>query len=208
MAKIKLYNLTGNTTGEMDLNDSVFAIEPNQPVVQETVLAYLANQRQGTASTKRRDEVRGGGKKPWKQKGTGNARSGSSRSPVWVGGGSVFGPKPRKYTQNLTKKKKDLAMRSILSYRLANEGLVVFEDFNATEPKTKPVMNLMDKLQIMDTVLVVMSEMNENFIKSARNIPFVKLVTLNNINAYDVLRFGKVMFDKAAISQLQDKLAE
>jgi large subunit ribosomal protein L4 len=208
MAKISLYNINGNSTGEMEVNDSVFSIEPNQAVIQEVVLALLANKRQGTACTKRRDEVRGGGKKPWKQKGTGNARAGSTRSPVWVGGGSVFGPKPRSYNQKMTLKKKQLALRSALTERLREGDLVVVDSFDVQEPKTKPVIELMDKLQVTQTALIVMDTANENFIKSARNIPFVKLCVANNINTYDLLRFQKVIFEKAALSKVEKSLME
>jgi len=208
MAKISLYNINGNSTGDMEVNDSVFSIEPNQAVIQEVVLALMANKRQGTACTKRRDEVRGGGKKPWKQKGTGNARTGSTRSPVWVGGGSVFGPKPRSYYQKLTSKKKQLALRSALTERLRDGDLVVVDSFDVQEPKTKPVIELMDKLQVTQTALIVMDTANENFIKSARNIPFVKLCVANNINTYDLLRFQKVIFEKAALSKVEKSLME
>jgi large subunit ribosomal protein L4 len=208
MAKISLYNINGNSTGDMEVNDTVFSIEPNQAVIQEVVLALMANKRQGTACTKRRDEVRGGGKKPWKQKGTGNARTGSTRSPVWVGGGSVFGPKPRSYYQKLTSKKKQLALRSALTERLRDGDLVVVDSFDVQEPKTKPVIELMDKLQVTQTALIVMDTANENFIKSARNIPFVKLCVANNINTYDLLRFQKVIFEKAALSKVEKSLME
>ncbi len=208
MAKITLLNINGNSAGEMELNDNFYSMEPNQAVMQEVVIALMANKRQGTACTKRRDEVRGGGKKPWRQKGTGNARSGSTRSPVWVGGGSVFGPKPRSYNQKLTRKKKQLALRSALIERLRDGGIVVVDSFDVQEAKTKPMIELMDKLEITHTALIVMDTANENFIKSARNIPFVKLCVANNINTYDLLRFQKVIFEKSALSKVEESLNE
>ena len=206
MAKVSLYNVKGNTSSEISLNDQVFGVDPNQVVLQEIVVAYLANQRQGNASTKRRDEVRGGGKKPWKQKGTGNARSGSTRSPVWVGGGSVFGPKPRKYTQKINKTKKDVAMKSALTERLRDGGLIVVDSFKMESIKTKQVVELLTRLNVSRSALMIMDQAEELFIKSARNIPCVKLSSINNINTYDLLRFEKVIFDKAAIDKIEKSL--
>jgi large subunit ribosomal protein L4 len=206
MAKVSLYNVTGNTSTDIDLNDQVFGVDPNQIVLQEIVVAYLANQRQGNASTKRRDEVRGGGKKPWKQKGTGNARAGSTRSPVWVGGGSVFGPKPRKYTQKINKQKKDVALKSALSERLRDGGLIVVDSFKMESIKTRQVVELLSKLNVSRSALMIMDQAEELFIKSARNIPCVKLSSINNINTYDLLRFEKVIFDKAAIDKIEKSL--
>ena len=206
MAKITLHNMAGTTAGELELKDSVFSVESNNAVVQEMVVAQLANRRRGTASTKRRDEVRGGGAKPWRQKGTGRARVGSNRSPLWVGGGSIFGPKPRKYTQKTTKKKTQLALCSALSDRLKEGKIVVLDKLQVEEIKTKPMVELLQKLDGLNGTLLVLEKADEKIEKSTRNLPEVKVCTTENINVYDILRFSKIIFDKSAILKIEKSL--
>ena len=208
MAKVSLYNMTGTATGEMELKDSVFAVELNSSIVQEVVVAQLANRRRGTASTKRRDEVRGGGIKPWRQKGTGRARVGSIRSPLWVGGGSIFGPKPRKYTQKTSKKKTQLALRTVLSERLRDGGIIVLDKVEVEQIKSKPVAELLQRLNAEEKSLFVLSKIDEKFKKSVRNFSDVKLCTTDNINAYDLLRYNKIIFDQSAITLVEQSLSK
>ncbi len=198
--------MAGIEAGELELQDAVFAVEPNSAVVQEVVVAQLANRRRGTASTKRRDEVRGGGIKPWKQKGTGRARVGSIRSPLWVGGGSIFGPKPRKYTQHTTKKKTQLALKTVLSERLRDGGIVVLDKIETNEIKTKPVAELLRRLNVEGISLVVLNKADEKFEKSVRNLSDVKICTVDNVCVYDLLRSNKIIFDKSSITKVEQSL--
>lgn len=206
MAKISLQNMTGVAAGELELQDSVFAVESNNALVQEIVVAQLANRRRGTASTKRRDEVRGGGIKPWKQKGTGRARAGSIRSPLWVGGGSVFGPKPRKYTQHTNKKKTQLALKTVLSEKLRDGGIVVLDKIEVDQIKTKPIAELLRRLNADGNSLVILNKKDEKFEKSAKNLADVKICTADNVSVYDLLRSNKIIFDKLAITKVEQSL--
>lgn len=207
MPKVKVYDMTGKDVGEMELNDSVFGIEPNESVVHAAVVNYLANQRQGTQSTKTRTEVRGGGRKPWRQKGTGNARHGSIRSPIWVGGGIALGPKPRSYYYTLNKKTKRLAFKSALSAKAAAENLVVVDAIRWEEYKTKTMIAMLEALEAGRSTLVVLSESNDKVTRSARNIPNVKTAPVNALNVYDLVRYETVIIDKEAVEKLEEVYA-
>lgn len=208
MPKVAVYNMTGAQTGEIDLSDNVFGVEVNEAVMHQAVVMQLANQRQGTASTKTRGFVRGGGKKPWRQKGTGRARSGSIRSPLWVGGGTVFGPRPRSYAFSMPRKARRLAIRSALSAKVQAGELLVMEDIAIEEPKTKTVVNMLDSLKIGDDkALIVTVAGNENVEKSARNIPGIKNITSQGLNVYDILYHDKVLITKDAVSKIEEVLA-
>ncbi len=208
MPKVAVYDMTGAQTGEIELNDSVFGVEVNEAVMHQAVVMQLANQRLGTASTKTRGMVRGGGRKPWRQKGTGRARSGSTRSPLWVGGGTVFGPQPRNYAFSMPRKARRLAIKSALSAKVQAGELLVMEDITIKEPKTKTVVRMLDSLKIGDDkALIIVSAPDENVEKSSRNIPGVKSITSQGLNVYDILYHDKVLVTKDAVSKIEEVLA-
>ena len=207
MPKVAVFNMAGAQVGEMDLSDSVFGIEPNEAVVHQVVKAQLANRRVGTASTKTRGEVRGGGRKPWRQKGTGRARAGSRRSPVWRGGGTVFGPHPRDYSIRLPRKVRRLALKSVLSEKLSNSDIVVLEALSFEEPKTRRMIEVLDALNVVEKALVVTADGDINVVKSARNIPGVKPVRADFMNVYDLLAYDKLVITKDAVAKVEEVYA-
>jgi large subunit ribosomal protein L4 len=207
MPKVALYNMSGQQTGEIDLNDWVFGCEVNAAVLHQAVTMQLTNQRQGNAATKTRAFVRGGGRKPWKQKGTGRARAGTIRSPLWVGGGVVFGPHPRKYTIALPRKVRRLALRSALTSKVNAGELLVLEDLNFSEIKTKNMVHFLDGFKAEGKSLVVLAEKNETVVKSAGNIPGVTTITSLGINVYDILNHHRIFVTKDAIAKIEEVLA-
>lgn len=201
--QVDLYTKDGQITGKVELPDDVFAIEPNENAMHQSVVVYLAHQRQGTRKTKTRAEVSGGGKKPWRQKGRGTARSGSSRSPVWVGGGTVHGPKPSIFDLKITKKLNRLARKSAFSLRTTENNIVVVDDFMFNEIKTKNLADVLKKLNIQDQkTLVLIPEYNETLLLSSRNIPNVKLFPADKISTYDILSHKKLLVFKGAIEKI------
>ncbi len=208
MPIVEVYDITGTKTGEMELNDSVFGVDVNESVLHQAVVMQLASQRLGTASTKTRGFVRGGGRKPWKQKGTGRARSGSIRSPLWVGGGTVFGPHPRSYAFRMPRKQRRLAIKSALTAKLQDGELVVLDTINFDAPKTKNVLKLMSDFNVANKkILIVTADMLENVEKSARNIPGVKAIPASSsLNVYDLLYHDKVFVTKEAITRIEEVL--
>ena len=207
MPKVALLNVEGNQVGEIELNDAVFGIEPNESVVHEAVVMQMASWRQGTHCTKSRGEVRGGGRKPWRQKGTGRARVGTSRSPLWRGGAITFGPKPRNYSFTIPKKKRRLALKSVLSSKVAENEIIVLDALNFDAPKTKEMVKVLDALKVDKKALVVTAESNENVYKSVRNVPGVEVCPLNNINVYDLLKFEKLIITKEAVEKIEEVYA-
>ncbi len=203
MANTKVYDMTGKPVGEMELNDAVFGIEPNNAVVHEVVKNYLANQRQGTQSTLTRAEVRGGGRKPWRQKGTGRARQGSIRAPQWTHGGIALGPKPRTYRYTVNKKVRALAMRSALSAKLQEGKLIVVDSIDMNEIKTKNFKGFLNSFEA-DKALVVTPEVRKNVVLSARNIPGVKTTIASVLSVYDILKADKFIVDKAAVTAIEE----
>ncbi|MDD2374803.1 MAG: large subunit ribosomal protein [Clostridiales bacterium] len=204
MAKLDVYNMEGAVTGSIELSDDIFGIEPNQDVLHRVVLNQLANRRQGTHSTKTRSEVRGGGKRPYRQKGTGRARHGSTRSAQYVGGGIIFGPKPRDYSYTLPKKVRRLAMKSALSGKVAAGGMIVLEKLEMSEIKTKNMAKLLAKLGADKSALVVTATRDENVEKSTRNIANIKTALVNTINVYDILKYDKFVVTKEAVLKVQE----
>ncbi len=204
MALVDVYNMDGIKTGSLELSDAIFGIEPNQDVLHRAVLNYLANRRQGTHSTKTRSEVAGGGKKPYRQKGTGRARQGSSRSAQHVGGGIIFGPKPRDYSYTLPKKVRRLAMKSALSSKVAAGSLVVVDKLEMAEIKTKRMSEVLGKLGVDKSALLVTLTRDEKIEKSARNIVGVKTALVNTINVFDILKFDKFVVTQEAILKVQE----
>ena len=209
MPKVAVYDMTGAQTGELELNDSVFGVEVNEVVMHQAIVMQLASQRQGTASTKTRGFVRGGGRKPWKQKGTGRARSGSIRSPLWVGGGTVFGPQPRSYKFRMPRKVRRLAIKSALTAKVAAGELQVLENITFTEPKTKNAVTMLGSLQAQDKkALIITAALDENVEKSARNIPGVKSITSLGLNVFDLLHHEKIFITKEAVAKIEEVLAQ
>jgi large subunit ribosomal protein L4 len=206
MPKVALFNQTGAQVGEIELADAVFGIEPNNHVLHDAVLMQQASMRQGTHDTKGRSEVRGGGRKPWKQKGTGRARQGSIRSPQWVGGGTVFGPTPRSYAYKLPKKVRRLAIKSALSSKVRADEILVLEGLNFDAPKTKEMTQVLKGLNADRKALVVTGEYSDNVALSARNIPGVKFVTAEGINVLDVLKHDKLIITKDAVAKVEEVL--
>lgn len=206
MPKVALYNQSGSTVGEIELLDSVFGIEPNEHVLHEAVLMQQASLRQGTHDTKIRSEVRGGGRKPWRQKGTGRARQGSIRSPQWVGGGTVFGPTPRSYAYKLPKKVRRLAIKSALSSKVNASELVVLENLQFDVPKTKEMVGILQNLSCDHKALIVTTGESDNVVLSARNIPGVSVVEATDINVLDLLKYDKVVFTKDAVAKVEEVL--
>ncbi|EPY14571.1 MULTISPECIES: 50S ribosomal protein L4 [Paenibacillus] len=207
MPKVAVYNMSGAQVGEIELSDSVFGIEPNKNVLHDAVVMQLASMRQGTHKVKGRSEVRGGGRKPWKQKGTGRARQGSIRSPQWVGGGTVFGPTPRSYAYKLPKKVRRLAIKSALSSKVLAEQIIVIDSLALNTPKTKEFAAVLNNLKVDRKALVVLPEYNDNVALSARNIPSVKLVAADGVNVYDVLRHEKLIITKDAVQKVEEVFA-
>lgn len=206
MANVSVYNMEGKEVGKMDLNDAVFGVEVNEHLVHMAVVAQLANKRQGTQKAKTRAEVSGGGRKPWRQKGTGHARQGSTRSPQWKGGGVVFAPTPRDYTIKLNKKEKRAALKSALSSRVQENKFIVVDEIAMDEIKTKKFQSVMDNLKV-SKALVVVGEGSDNVVKSARNIPTVKTAYVNTINVYDILKYNTVVATKAAVANIEEVYA-
>ena len=204
MANVSVYNMEGNEVGKMDLNDAVFGVEVNEHLVHMAVVAQLANNRQGTQKAKTRSEVSGGGRKPWRQKGTGHARQGSTRAPQWTGGGVVFAPTPRDYTIRLNKKEKRLALKSALTSRVNENKFIVVDELNFAEIKTKKFAEVMKNLKV-EKALVVGAD--ENAALSARNIPTVKTAFVNTINVYDILKYNTVVATKAAVASIEEVYA-
>lgn len=206
MANVSVYNMEGKEVGTMELNDAVFGVEVNEHLVHMAVVAQLANKRQGTQKAKTRSEVSGGGKKPWRQKGTGHARQGSTRAPQWTGGGMVFAPVPRDYTIRLNKKEKRLALKSALTSRVQEGKFIVLDELTLNEIKTKNFVNVMKNLNVAKA-LVVLGENNENVVRSARNVADVKTALVNTINVYDILKYNTVVATKAAVAAIEEVYA-
>ena len=206
MANVSVYNIEGKEVGSIELNDAVFGVEVNEHLVHMAVVNQLANNRQGTQSAKTRSEVSGGGRKPWRQKGTGHARQVSTRSPQWTGGGVVFAPKPRDYSFKMNKKEKRIALLSALSSKVADNKIVVLDAFNLDEVKTKKFAEVMSNLKV-DKALVVIEGENKNVVLSGRNIPTVKVSATNEINTYDVLKYETLVVTKAAVEKLEEVYA-
>ena len=204
MPTISVYDMTGKQTGSMELSADIFGIEPNVAVMHSAVINYLANQRQGTQSTKTRSEVSGGGRKPWRQKGTGHARQGSTRSPQWTHGGIALGPKPRSYRFALPKKVRRLALKSAFSSKVIAGEMLVLENLTVEEIKTKTIVNMLNALGADRKVLLVLPEKDEKVILSARNIPGVKTALVNTLNVYDILNCDKFIVVKDAVAQLEE----
>lgn len=207
MPKVALYNQNGTQVGDIELSDAVFGIEPNQSVLHDAVVMQQASLRQGTHDVKGRSEVRGGGRKPWRQKGTGRARQGSIRSPQWVGGGVVFGPTPRSYSYKLPKKVRRLAIKSALASKVKAEEIVVLEGLMLDAPKTKEMVSILNGLSADKKALVVTADYNDNVALSARNIPGVTFVTAEGINVLDVLKHDKLVITKDAVQKVEEVLA-
>ena len=206
MPKVDLLNKEGKKVGDIELADSIFAIEVNEDVLHDVVVNYLANQRQGTQSTKTRSEVTGGGKKPWKQKGTGRARQGSIRAPQWIKVGIALGPKPRCYKYTLNKKVRRLALKSALSSKVADNQIIVLDELNFDEIKTKNMAKVLENLKV-NKALVVLADKNFNVEASTRNIPNVKAALVNTINTYDILKYENVILTKAAVEKIEEVYA-
>lgn len=206
MANVSVYNMEGNEVGKMDLNDAVFGVEVNEHLVHMAVVAQLANKRQGTQKAKTRSEVSGGGRKPWRQKGTGHARQGSTRAPQWTGGGIVFAPTPRDYTIRLNKKEKRVALKSALTSRVQENKFIVVDELKLDEIKTKKFQAVMNNLKV-NKALVVIGEDSENVAKSAQNIPTVKTAYVNTINVYDILKYNTVVATKTAVANIEEVYA-
>jgi len=206
MATVSVLNMEGKEVGTMELNDAVFGVEVNEHLVHMAVVQQLANNRHGTQSAKTRSEVRGGGRKPWRQKGTGHARQGSIRAPQWKGGGVVFAPKPRDYSFKMNKKEKRAALKSALSSRVQEEKFIVLDELKLDEIKTKKFAEIMKNLNV-DKALVVLNDNDLNVIKSSANIPTVKTALTNTINVYDILKYNTVVITKAAVENIEEVYA-
>lgn len=207
MPQVTVFDMTGKSVGEMTLSDAIFGIEPNTSVMHAAVVNYLANQRQGTQSTLTRSEVSGGGRKPWKQKGTGRARQGSTRAPQWTHGGIALGPKPRDYSYELPKKVKRLALKSAFSAKVADNNLIVVDNIAVEGYKTKDVAEMLSNLGADKKALIVMPEVDAKLIKSAANIPGVKTALVNTINVYDILNCDKFIVAKSALEKIEEVYA-
>ncbi|MEG0615027.1 MAG: 50S ribosomal protein L4 [Oscillospiraceae bacterium] len=207
MPKISVFDMTGSQVSETELSDAIFGITPNEVVMHAMVVNYLANQRQGTQSTLTRTEVRGGGRKPWKQKGTGHARQGSIRAPQWRHGGIALGPKPRDYRYALNRKVKRLAMKSALSSKVMSEDIIVLNNITTEEFKTKTIINMLKALNVNGKALIVMPEVNQKLIKSANNIPGVKTTLVNTLNVYDILNYDKFIVVTDAVAKIEEVYA-
>lgn len=208
MSNIIIHNLSGESVGEMQLRDDIFTIRPNNAVLHEKVLAQLANRRRGTASTKTRAFVRGGGAKPWRQKGTGRARVGSNRSPLWVGGAVLFGPQPRSYRQSFNKTKTKLAIKSALSAKAKENAIIVLEKLEFSEIKTKQIAQLFKTLKVNNSVLFITANADIKIAKSISNLRDTKLIMDNNINVIDILKYDTLIFTRAALEKIQNQLGQ
>lgn len=206
MSKVSVYNMEGQQVGDIELNDAVFGVEVNEHLVHMAVLSQLANKRQGTQSAKTRSEVSGGGKKPWKQKGTGHARQGSTRAPQWTGGGIVFAPKPRDYSFKLNKKERRIALKSALTSKVQENKFIVVDAIKLDEIKTKKFAEALNSLNVKKA-LVVLNENDQNVVMSAKNIPTVKTALTNTINVFDILKYDTVVIDKAAVATIEEVYA-
>ena len=206
MANVSVYNMEGKEVGTMELSDAVFGVDVNEHLVHMAVVAQLANKRQGTQKAKTRSEVSGGGRKPWRQKGTGHARQGSTRSPQWTGGGVVFAPVPRDYTIRLNKKEKRLALKSVLTSRVQEQKFIVLDELKFDEIKTKKMQAVLDALKV-SKALVVLNENDQNVVLSARNIENVQTALTNSINVYDILKYNTVIVTKAAVATIEEVYA-
>ena len=206
MANVSVYNMEGKEVGKMDLSDAVFGVEVNEHLVHMAVLSQLANNRQGTQKAKTRSEVSGGGRKPWRQKGTGHARQGSTRSPQWTGGGVVFAPVPRDYSFKINKKEKRAALKSALTSRVAENKLIVLDELKLDEIKTKKMAGVLAALNL-DKALVVIADNDKNVVLSARNIKDVKVAQTNTINVFDILKYNTVVVTKAAVATIEEVYA-
>jgi large subunit ribosomal protein L4 len=207
MPNVALFNISGKQLGEIELSENIFGADINVEAMHQVVKMYLANQRQGTHSALTRAEVRGGGRKPWRQKGTGRARHGSIRSPQWTHGGIVFAPKPRSYRYTVPKKIKRIAMKSALSSKIQENSLLVLDELNFDVPKTKQVVDMLKNLNIDSKTLIVLADNNENIVKSARNIQGVKATLVNTLNVYDILNYDKFIITKDAVKKVEEVYA-
>ncbi|HZK57000.1 MAG TPA: 50S ribosomal protein L4 [Clostridia bacterium] len=207
MPKVAIYNISGDRISEIELNDDVFGVEVNEYALHEVVKNQLANKRQGTQSAKTRAEVRGGGRKPWRQKGTGRARVGSIRSPIWVGGGVTFAPKPRDYSYKLPRKVRKLAMKSALTTKVNNNEIIVLDELNIWAPKTKEMVAILENLNVDKKALIVTDGKNEAVYKSTRNIPGIKTASVNTLNVYDILKYDKFIITKDAVQKVEEVYA-
>ena len=207
MPKVDVYDIKGKKVSDIELADSVFGIEPNENIVHAVLVNYLANQRQGTQSTKTRAEVRGGGKKPWRQKGTGRARQGSIRAPQWIKGGIALGPKPRSYKYTVNKKEKRLAIKSVLSSKVIEKELTVVDKLELKEIKTKSMVKALTALKVEGKTLIIVPEKNTNVVMSARNIEGVKTITANNINVFDLLKYNNLILPVDTVKKFEEVYA-
>ena len=207
MSQISVFDMTGKKVADTELNDAIFGIEPNKAIMHAMVVNYLANQRQGTQSTLTRTEVRGGGRKPWRQKGTGHARPGSIRAPQWVHGGVALGPKPRDYSYSLNKKERRLGMKSALSTKVVDENLVVVDSIKLESYKTKAVVEMLKALGAEGKALIVTAESDKTVVKSAANIPGVKTATVNTLSVYDILNYDKFIVSSEAVKKIEEVYA-
>ena len=207
MPKIDVYDINGKKVKELELNEAVFGIEPNEAVVHSVLVNFLANQRQGTQSTKTRSEVSGGGRKPWRQKGTGRARQGSIRAPQWIKGGIALGPKPRSYKYTVNKKERQLAVKSVLSSKVLENELVVVDSLPLNDIKTKEMVKALSNLKVEGKALIMLPEKNEKVQKSARNIEGVKTTLVETINVYDLLKYNKLVVTEHTVKKLEEVYA-
>ena len=207
MPKVQVIDINGQKVDEIDLSDAIFGVEPNKHLLHEMVVNYLANQRQGTQSALTRAEVAGGGRKPWRQKGTGHARQGSIRAPQWRHGGVVFAPKPRDYSYTVNKKEKKLAMKSAFSSKIIDNNLIVLNDLNLENYKTKYIVKILSAINANKKALLVLPDMNMKVILSARNIPGVKTTQVNTLNVYDILNYDSLIIVKDAVSKIEEVYA-
>ena len=207
MPMVKVFDMAGKNVGEINLSDAIFGIEPNKYAMHSALVNFLANQRQGTQSTLTRTEVSGGGRKPWKQKGTGHARQGSIRAPQWRHGGIALGPKPRDYSYSLNKKVKRLALKSALSSKVLENGVIVLDELKVETIKTKTIVNMLTALEATKKVLIITAEVDTNVVKSANNIPGVKTAPANTLNIFDVLNSDKIIVVKDAVAKLEEVYA-
>ena len=207
MPKVDVYDINGKKVSDVELNEKIFGIEPNENIVHEVLVNYLANQRQGTQSTKTRAEVRGGGRKPWRQKGTGRARQGSIRAPQWIKGGIALGPKPRSYRYSINKKEKQLAIKSVLSSKVLENKLTVVDKLELAEIKTKSMVNALNNLKLEGKTLVILPEKNLNVQASTRNIEGAKAILANTINVYDLLRYTNLVLTLDTVKKLEEVYA-
>jgi len=207
MPKVDVYNMQGKKVSDVELSEAVFGIEPNENIVHSALVNYLANQRQGTQSTKTRAEVSGGGKKPWRQKGTGRARQGSIRAPQWIKGGIALGPKPRSYSYRINKKEKQLAIRSLLSAKVLDNELTVVDKLEVEEAKTKVMAKALTDLKVEGKALIILADRNDNVLRSSRNIEGVKTIELNTINVFDLLNCNKLVLPLDTVKKLEEVYA-